>query len=352
MLNHNKMIDDRDLITAFIRQRQQMQNQPEKTRKKNSLSVNEITMDLGDLELDDIVGQDKAIEELKLFAESIEYNLVYKAWNTKPPKGILLSGPPGVGKTAAVKALGKRLEDKVSLVELRYVDIASKWVDAPIESLREFFQIVENEATRRHVIVFIDEIDAMLPNRDNNIHETSARRVNVFLDWLSGGYRQLENITLIGATNYLEGVDKAARRAGRFDKLIEFKPLTVEACVDGLKIHLKKRNLNDLQLGIINWDKVETALRENAYKNINGADLPEIINRVVARKIKEQVGLLEEAGFSMASEEKKLEMLQSPLYIPKPISTQDIVEAIYDYERESDKKSSGSTMGFSLEASV
>jgi len=322
----------------------------ENQKQQEEFTAKDAQMELGDLDLDEIVGQDEAISELKRFAESILYRSIYMLWNTKVPKGILLVGPPGTGKTAAVRALGRRLIDRVTLMSLSYIDIANKWVDAPIESLRMFFKAAEAESKKRHVIIFIDEIDAMIPNRENQIHETSAKRVNVFLEWMSGGYNNIENITVIGATNYLEGIDTAAIRAGRFDKIIYFKDLTTEAKVDGLKLYIKKRNLTKLQLGDINWNMVSKALER---KSICGADLPEIVNTIVSKKISEHIKILQDIKFDEASIEEKKQILKNPIYYPEPISTEDLVTTIKEYRQGILKDNSGlNSIGFDLSTAL
>ena len=295
----------------------------------NTLVVEDFLMDLGDLDLDEIVGQEEAIKELKLFVESIEYNHIYNIWNSKSPIGILLTGEPGTGKTASVRALAKRLADQVTLMELRYLDIASKWVDMPIEQLRGFFALAEEKAQDKHVIIFIDEIDAMIPSRDSQLHEASMKRVNVFLEWMNGGFSNLENITIIGATNFLQGVDKAALRAGRFDKIINFVPLSATEKLRGLQIHLSKRHLKSELLKDIEWTQILPVI-ENA--SIVGADLPEIINRLVRQKITAHIDILKsKTEYDRRTATEQIKLASLPDYMPEPIETDDVVKTISEY---------------------
>jgi SpoVK/Ycf46/Vps4 family AAA+-type ATPase len=313
--------------------------------KKIEPNVEEFLMDLGNLSLDEIVGQDDAISELKKFVESIKYKIIYKSWSLKSPRGLLLTGEPGVGKTAAIRALAKELENDVILMELRYLDIASKWIDAPIEQLRQFFGVAEKRSAEKHVIIFIDELEAMIPDRNNQLHETSMKRVNVFLEWMDGGFSSIDNITIIGATNFLEGVDKAARRPGRFDKIIHFVDLNSSAVVKGLKIHLSKRDIGD-KLDNINWNDIETAVGDSKF---SGADLPEIINRLIDTKVTEHIDMINQTyDFRALSRIEQRGILTQNKLLPEKINTSYFIETIRKYAtyKRNTAKSTSRKLGF------
>lgn len=276
------------------------------------------------LSLDDIVGQEEAIKTLKEFVRQVLYKNIYSQWNVWPSKGILLTGSPGLGKTAAVRALGQELNSKVHLMELRYLDIASKWIDAPIENLRSFFKVAEKLSKSAHVIIFIDEIDSMIPNRNSELHETTLKRVNIFLEWMDGGFIAQNNITIIGATNYVEGIDKAALRPGRFDKIIEFKNLTAEAINKGLKIHLSKKNLPPSRLGKINWDSIKNIITDGQF---SGADLNDIINRIVNKKIEEHLKILDKK-YDFPLDDLADSAINNINNLPSKITDQDFIEVI------------------------
>lgn len=282
------------------------------------------------LSLDDLVGQPEAIKSLKEFVRQINYKNVYSQWNINPPKGILLTGNPGLGKTASVRALAYELSSKVHLMELSYIDIASKWIDAPIESLKAFLNKAEELSRSAHVLIFIDEIDAMIPDRNQQLHETSMKRVNVFLEWMDGGLEAKKNITLIGATNYLDGVDKAALRPGRFDKIIEFKNLTSDAIVKGLQIHLKKKNLSPNRVGKIDWANFKNFISDGQF---TGADLQDIITRVINKKIDEQLNILRKK-YDYPIDDLADIAINNARNLPSKISEKDFLEIILEDNKD------------------
>jgi len=321
------------------------------TESKDDIRNSDYLMDIGNLSLYEIVGQNAAVKELKNLVSSIKYRDIYNTWRLSSPKGILLVGPTGVGKTASVKAMAKELDDSVVLMELRYLDIASKWVDMPIEHLRNFFNAAEEYSKTKHVIIFIDEIDAMIPNREAQLHETSMKRVNIFLEWMDGGFTSTRNITVIGATNYIDGVDKAARRPGRFDKIVEYIALDTDAIIEGLKIHLGKRNLPSTQLQKIDWNQVRPSIED---KQFSGADLPEIINRLINKKVEEHIAILtKKVDLDNLIEDARQAFLLDSSFFPKAIKTKDIIKLIEEMtttnKQQNKKLYSGTSMGFTMQ---
>ncbi len=301
-------------------------------------------MDLGDLSLNDIVGQDNAIKEFRSFIESLRYGMVYRSWALDIPRGILLTGGPGLGKTASVRAVARELKNDVILMELRYMDIASKWVDYPIEQLKSFFSMAEEQSKEKHVIIFIDEIDSMIPQRSDNLHETSMKRVNVFLAWMDGGFSKLRNVTLIGATNYPEGIDTAAKRPGRFDKIIEYVPLTASAIMQGLQNHMGRRSLGYAKIKEIDWDQIQSIVRDGC---LSGADLPEVVNCIIRDKVTEHVkNLCEKANFNTLTKAEQSAAGCNPEYLPEPIDTANIRQHIFEYIKFKGKESS--SFGFMM----
>lgn len=139
--------------------------------------------------------------------------------------------------------------------------------------------------------------------------------------------------TIIGATNHEDGIDKAARRAGRFDKIIAFNDLDAEALATGLRIHLSKRDLDENQLLGIDWGAVERAFRG---KNLTGSDMPEIISRALSKKVNEHLQILnKEAGWYSLDYGQQALLYNDVRFMPKGLCTEDIENAILLYKRGS-----------------
>jgi len=133
-----------------------------------------------------------------------------------PPKGILLHGPPGTGKTLMAKAVAS--ETNAYFISVNAPEIMSKFVGEAEERLRQMFKDAEENAPS---IIFVDEIDAIAPKRDEVVGEVE-RRVVAQLLALMDGLEARGNVIVMAATNRVNSMDEALRRPGRFDREIEF----------------------------------------------------------------------------------------------------------------------------------
>lgn len=137
----------------------------------------------------------------------------YERFNISPPNGILFYGPPGTGKTLFARAIAGELDHPY--LELSAGDIKSRWVN---ESTKQVNQLFAEAAQFDRCVIFIDEIDALLASRDNDLHREHAQVVNEFLAHLDADD---PNYLVIAATNRAELLDEAATRRGRFDQQYE-----------------------------------------------------------------------------------------------------------------------------------
>jgi transitional endoplasmic reticulum ATPase len=160
--------------------------------------------------------------------ETVEWPLKYADRfdyvNTAPPKGILLTGRPGTGKTLLAKALAR--ESGVNFISVKGPELLSKWVGESEHGLREVFKKARQAAP---CIVFFDELDAIVPARGTGAAaaNVSERMVGQFLLEMDG-IEALRNVVVLGATNRPDLIDSALLRPGRFDLLIEV-PMPDEA---------------------------------------------------------------------------------------------------------------------------
>ncbi|WP_297548980.1 proteasome-activating nucleotidase [Thermococcus sp.] len=213
---------------------------------------------------DDIGGLEKQLQELR---EAIELPLkhpeLFEKVGIEPPKGVLLYGPPGCGKTLMAKALAR--EVNATFIRVVGSELVRKFIGEGARLVHELFELAKEKAP---TIIFIDEIDAIGAKR---MDETTGgeREVNRTLMQLLAemdGFDPRGNVKVIAATNRPDILDPALLRPGRFDRLIEVPLPDFRGRLEILKVHTRKMNLKDVDLRII------AELTEGA----SGADLKAI----------------------------------------------------------------------------
>ncbi|MFA5745289.1 MAG: AAA family ATPase [archaeon] len=184
---------------------------------------------------EDIGGLKKEIEIIKEMVElPIKYPEYFKKINISPPKGILLYGSPGTGKTLLAKAISAELKTKFISVDAP--QIMTKYMGEAEEKIRNIFATAEKNAP---TVIFIDEIDAIAPKREGGqVSEVEKRVVAQLLSCMDGMGKRGE-VIVIGATNRPTDIDMALRRPGRFDKEIEISIPNTDAREEILKIHTR-----------------------------------------------------------------------------------------------------------------
>jgi transitional endoplasmic reticulum ATPase len=178
----------------------------------------EVFRDIADVRWSDVGGLEEAKNILR---EAIEWPLkhgeIFLQIGTTPPKGIVLSGPPGSGKTLLAKAVAK--ESGVNFIAVKGPELLSKWVGESEQSVREVFRKARLAAP---CIIFFDEIDALCPVRGSGSSDSGVgdRIVSQFLTEMDG-IEELKGVVVLGATNRLDMVDPGLLSPGRFDLVIE-----------------------------------------------------------------------------------------------------------------------------------
>jgi len=175
--------------------------------------------------------------ELQRVREMIELPLkhpeLFDRLGIDPPKGVLLHGPPGTGKTLIAKAVAN--ESGANFVSINGPEIMSKWYGESEARLREVFEQAEKNAPS---IVFIDELDAIAPKREEVTGEVE-RRVVATLNTALDGLKSRGRVIVIGATNRPNALDPAIRRPGRFDREIEIGVPDRDGRKEILQIHTR-----------------------------------------------------------------------------------------------------------------
>ena len=222
-------------------------------------------------------------EEVKKVREMIEIPLkrpeLFEKLGIAPPKGVLMHGPPGTGKTLLAKAVAS--ESDAHFIAINGPEIMSKYVGGSEENLREYFEEAEENSPS---IIFIDELDAIAPKREETNGEVERRTVAQLLT-LMDGLKSRGQVVVIGATNRPDSLDPALRRPGRFDREIEIGVPDTEERKEVLEIHTRSMPLaEDVDLdkiaatthGFVGAD-LESLCKEAAMRVVRRI-LPEIQN--------------------------------------------------------------------------
>ncbi len=208
---------------------------------------------------EDIGGLSQIVPKIREMIEvPLRHPEIFERLGVEPPKGVLLHGPPGTGKTLIAKAVAN--ESGANFISLAGPEIFSKWYGQTEQNLRKVFTDAEKNAPS---IIFIDEIDAIAPKREQVTGEVERRTVSQLLT-LMDGLKVRGKIIVIAATNRVNSLDPALRRTGRFDREIEIPVPDKKGRKEILQIHTRHM---PLEKGI-NLDK----LAEITYGYV-GADI-------------------------------------------------------------------------------
>jgi len=224
-------------------------------------AMREVYIEIPTIHWDEIGGLGEVKEDLK---EAVEWPLknpeIFSKLGIKPPKGILLFGPPGCGKTLLGKAVAT--ESEANFITIKGPEIFSKWVGESEKAIREVFRKARMAAP---AVIFFDELDSLLPRRGLGFSDSgvSERVISQLLTEMDG-IVTLEDIVVIAATNRPDMVDPAVLRPGRFDRLIYVPEPDEESKTQIFKIYTKNMPLAK--------DVDARALASNS-KNYSGADI-------------------------------------------------------------------------------
>ncbi len=237
-------------------------------------ALREVFVEVPAVRWNEIGGLELAKQEL---IEAVEWPLKYpeafEAIHTQPPKGVMLFGPPGTGKTMLAKAVAT--ESQANFISIKGPELLSKYVGESEKAVRETFRKARQAAP---TIIFFDEIDSIVPPRgaafDTGVTERVVSQILTELD----GLEELKNVVVIAATNRPDMVDPALLRPGRFDRFIYIQPPDLAEREAILKIHLKGKPLSG-----------EVEIRELARKTEGyvGADIEAICREAAILALRE-----------------------------------------------------------------
>ncbi len=207
----------------------------ENTQVSLSSKAVEITEEnIPEITYEDIGGLSEEIRKIREMVEiPLKYPEIFQKLSIEPPKGVLLHGPPGTGKTLLAKAVAN--ESDANFILLNGPEIMSKFYGESEKKIRDIFEEAEKTAP---AIIFIDELDAIAPKREEVTGEVERRVVSQLLTMMDG-LKSRGNVVVIGATNRVNSIDSALRRPGRFDREIELNVPGKEGRLSVLKIHTR-----------------------------------------------------------------------------------------------------------------
>ncbi len=203
-------------------------------------ALREVLVQKPNIKWEDVGGLKEAKQALREAIEwPLKYPEIFKEAGVKPPKGILLYGDPGSGKTLLVKAVAN--ESEVNFLNVKGPELISKFVGESEKGVRETFKRAKQTAP---CIIFFDEIDALVPRRGSGIADShvSERVISQFLTEMDG-LEELRGVIVLAATNRLDLMDPALLRTGRFDQIIYVPPPDENARLEIFKVHAKKNPL-------------------------------------------------------------------------------------------------------------
>lgn len=193
---------------------------------------------LNEVGYDDVGGVRKQMAQIRELVElPLRHPQLFKAIGVKPPKGILLYGPPGSGKTLIARAVAN--ETGAFFFLINGPEIMSKMAGESESNLRKAFEEAEKNAPS---IIFIDEIDSIAPKREKTHGEVERRIVSQLLT-LMDGLKSRAHVIVMGATNRPNSIDPALRRFGRFDREIDVGVPDEVGRLEVLRIHTKNMKL-------------------------------------------------------------------------------------------------------------
>ena len=239
-------------------------------------AIREIFVEIPKVNWKDIGGLDEIKERLtEAVIWPIKYRELFEATQTKAPKGILLYGPPGNGKTLLAKAIAN--ESGVNFISIKGAELLSKYVGESEHAVREVFKKAKQVAP---CIVFFDEIDAIAPCRAGGDNTHVSERVVSQLLIEMDGVEELRGILVLAATNRIDMVDPALLRAGRFDLSLKIPYPDEEALFEILCIHTRGKPLaRDVNLREI----------AGSIKGLSGADIELLCQRASLIAIREHL---------------------------------------------------------------
>jgi len=272
------------IVVLWMFMLQQMQGGGNKVMSFGKSRAKKMSKDQPRITFKDVAGVEEAVEELQEIKEFLANPIKFQALGAKIPKGVLLYGPPGAGKTLLARAVAG--EAGVPFFSISGSDFVEMFVGVGASRVRDLF---EQAKTNSPCIIFMDEIDAVGRHRGAGLgggHDEREQTLNQLLVEMDG-FEVKDNVILIAATNRPDILDPALLRPGRFDRQIVVPPPDLQGRLDIIKVHTRGKPLaKDVDLDVL-------ARRTAGF---TGADLSNVVNEaaiLTARHSKKLIDMVE-----------------------------------------------------------
>ena len=241
------------------------------------------------IKFDDVAGEEEAKENLSEIVEYLHDPERYREIGANMPKGVLLVGPPGTGKTMLAKAVAG--EANVPFFSMSGSEFVEMFVGMGASKVRDLFKQAKEKAP---CIVFIDEIDAIGKKRQGNMYGNDEREqtLNQLLTEMDG-FEGNNGVIILAATNQPESLDPALTRPGRFDRRVPVELPDLKGREDILKVHARKIRLADN----VDFNKIA-----RMASGASGAELANIVNEAALRAVRNNRKIVEEADLEESIE--------------------------------------------------
>ena len=249
-------------------------------------AMREVYLESPDIPWTEIGGLEEVKRELQEAVEwPLRYPNLYKELGHSVPKGILLHGPSGTGKTMLAKAVAT--ESEANFISVKGPELLSKWVGESERGIREIFRRARQASP---CVIFFDEIDSIAPTRgggmEGGVHSSAERMVSQLLTEMDG-IQEIHEVVVLAATNRVDMIDTALLRPGRFDKIVYVPKPDVKTRQKVLEIHTKGKPLSrDVDLITI----------AEVTEGFSGADVSAVANTAVSLVLHEYLAKYSSPG--------------------------------------------------------
>ena len=272
-------VNNEDILVAF--------------REVTPTAMREVFIETPNVKWDDVGGLEEVKQNLR---EAVEWPLkkpeMFKRLGITPPKGVLLHGPPGCGKTLLARAVAT--ESEANFISIRGPEIFSKWVGESEKAIREIFRKARMAAPS---IIFFDEFDSLVPSRGMGVSDSrvTERVISQLLTEIDG-LLTLQNVMVLAATNRPDIIDPAVLRPGRFDRRVYVPPPDADARFKILQIKTRNMPLRD---------DIDINALARSMSGYSGADIDSIVREAALNALRRnpEIDVVSPADFEKAMDE-------------------------------------------------